>query len=459
MRTTSLGVFGAALLLGCGGKGSFGFESGIDDDAGLGDDSGECDPVSGCFETDGAPQEAAPPCVGLKCQQVACGGGTTTTVSGKVFAPNGTLPLYNVIVYVPNAALDPIVNGAICDKCGAVVSGSPVVTALTDSSGKFVLKDVPAGSNIPLVVQVGKWRRKYTIPQVTQCVDNPIKDGTYRLPKNRTEGDMPRIAMVTGGCDALACILSKVGIDTAEFGDSSGGPHKVVWYNGISGSAPGSPQPATALWPNLAELKKFDIVINSCECSENNQEKTSPQILQQYADQGGRVFGSHFHYTWQRNLIAAWKPTAAWQGGGSSTTPDLVDMSFPKGKALAEWLISPAVGASSTLGQIPLQVKTLNVADVNAPTTRWIMASGGPPTTTHYLSFNTPVGLQPDKQCGKVVYAGLHVSSQGSVGPTFPAACGQTFTPDEKALTFLFFDLSSCVTDETKPPEPPPVPQ
>lgn len=65
----------------------------------------------------------------------------------------------------------------------------------------------------------------------------------------------------------------------------------------------------------------------------------------------------------------------------------------------------------------------------------------------------------PDKQCGKVVYAGLHVSSGGSVGPSFPSSCGQTFTPDEKALTFLFFDLSSCVTDETKPPEPPPVPK
>jgi hypothetical protein len=292
---------------------------------------------------------------------------------------------------------------------------------------------------------------------VSQCVDNPVKDGTFRLPKNRMEGDMPRIAMVTGGCDPLACILSKVGIDNTEFGDASSGPTKVVWYNGIGGSAPGSPQAATALWGNLQEMKKFDIVINSCECSENNQEKTTPQLLQQYADSGGRVFGSHYHYTWQRNLIPAWQNTAAWTTFGSTTTPDLVDMSFPKGKAFAQWLMAPGVAASQVLGQIPLQVKTYNVADVNMPTTRWIMASGGPPTTTHYLSFNTPVGMMPDKQCGKVVYAGLHVSS-GTVGPTFPQACNQNFTPDEKALTFLFFDLSSCVQDDTKDPTPPPVP-
>ena len=78
-----------------------------------------------------------------------------------------------------------------------------------------------------------------------------------------------------------------------------------------------------------------------------------------------------------------------------------------------------------------------------APTTRWLYASGATPAS-HYLSFQTPVGVQAGQQCGKVVYAGMHVSS-GSVGTTFPAACSATFTPDEKALVFLLFDLTSCV--------------
>jgi len=38
----------------------------------------------------------------------------------------------------------------------------------------------------------------------------------------------------------------------------------------------------------------------------------------------------------------------------------------------------------------------------------------------------------------------MHVSS-GSVGTTFPASCSTSFTPDEKALVFLLFDLGSCV--------------
>jgi hypothetical protein len=458
MRALGL-AFVVFLAAGCGTKGStFGVDGGGDNDGDPLCDPNDpfCDPS--VMET--GDNEGAPPCIGLQCQQVQCGGGVTTTVSGTVFAPNGTLPLYNVIVYVPNAALDPIKNGAICDKCGAMVSGSPVVTALTNSKGQFTLKDVPVGSNIPIVIQVGKWRKKFILPNVAQCVNTPVANGVLKFPAKiaaNTDDAMPKIAMVTGGCDPLACILAKIGIDSTEFVDTSNTTKHVTWYNGQSGSAPGSPQPATALWGSLTEMKKFDMVINSCECSEYNNTKTSPQLLQQYADQGGRVFGSHYHYTWTRNLIPAWQGTATWSAG-SGTLPDIVNMTFPKGKALAEWLMT--VQASTQLGVIPLQVKTPNVSTVNMPTTQWISSSGGAGATTHYVSFNTPVGLMPDKQCGKVVYAGLHVSSSaGTVNTSFPAGCNMTLSPDEKALVFLLFDLSSCIQDELKDPEPPPVPK
>ena len=122
----------------------------------------------------GAGGAGNPNCVNLQCQQQACPGGGTTTLTGKVYAPNGTLPLYNAIVYVPNATPTAFTDGVTCDRCNGSVSGEPVVQTLTDSTGSFTLADVPVGTNIPLVIQLGKWRRQVTIPTVPSCVSTPL---------------------------------------------------------------------------------------------------------------------------------------------------------------------------------------------------------------------------------------------------------------------------------------------
>lgn len=366
-----------------------------------------------------------------------------TSISGKVFAPNGTLPLYNVMVYVPEQPPLGFTEGVQCGSCADGIPGGAIAKATTGPDGSFKMEGVPAGENIPVIITTGKWRRRLTVPFVGQCVDLPIQNGMFRLPKNRNEGEMPRIAMVTGGCDPLACILSKLGIDASEFGTDPAGPQRVVWYSGSGGASPGTPQSATALWGNLNEMKKYDVIINSCECDVHNELKTSPDLLRQYADLGGRVFGSHFHYTWTKSLIPQWAGTANWSSSGSDSSPDLVDTTHPAGMALAQWLLT--VGGSTTLGQVSLGTKVPNVATVTAPTLRWLYSSAASNPTTHYLSFQTPVGAQPENQCGKVVYAGMHVAGSQTVDSSFPSGCSAAFSPDEKALVFLLFDLTACV--------------
>src|SRR4051812_41438785 len=68
------------------------------------------------------PEDVTPACEGLKCQLAACAAGTSTDVSGVVYDPAGKVPLYNVIVYVPNAPLEPFTSGVTCDKCGVIAS-------------------------------------------------------------------------------------------------------------------------------------------------------------------------------------------------------------------------------------------------------------------------------------------------------------------------------------------------
>jgi len=415
------------------------------------------------------PSEQAPQCDGLECKQVQCTGGATTTLTGTVTAPNGTLPLYNVIVYVPNAPLEPLVSGATCDRCGQV-SGKPLVSAVTGVDGKFELKDVPAGADIPLVMQVGKWRRLVTIPKVEACQTNALTDvNMTRLPKNKAEGDLPKIAVTTGRCDQLACLLPKLGLDASEFTPDTG-TGSLHLYRGaahptskpIAAPAPTGSRDSSALTSDLATLKKYDIVMLSCECGEHNETKPAEdkKRLYDFMNAGGRVFASHYHYTWADEGALA--STAEWVGSSSNPEnkpgPYLVDQSFPKGSAFAQWLVN--VDASKTLGEVPISQPRHDVEGVKASGQRWVYR--GDDEMTNYLTVNTPVGKPADQQCGKFVFGDMHLYG-GDVQPEatalpddqFPASCAKELTPEEKALAFLFFDLASCVQDEKLDPRAP----
>src|SRR6185503_12676465 len=125
------------------------------------------------IDADTTPYDAE--CTGLSCFQVDCPGGGTTSLSGTVYMPNGTLPLYGATVYVPAGTVGPLAPGAQCDRCGTVLSGGSLVQATTDTMGRFFLTDVPttdrmpAGGTVPLVIQVGKWRRQVQLPAVGEC--------------------------------------------------------------------------------------------------------------------------------------------------------------------------------------------------------------------------------------------------------------------------------------------------
>ncbi|MBX3185586.1 MAG: carboxypeptidase regulatory-like domain-containing protein [Labilithrix sp.] len=409
------------------------------------------------FLVDGGDARA---CVGLECRKVTCSGGGKTTLSGTVYDPSGSVPLYNALVYVPNAPVDAFVPGVVCDQCGTVPSGRPIATALTNAKGEFVLEDVPVGADVPLVVQIGRWRRQITVPSVAQCADTPLAKDLTRLPRNKDEGDIPKIAITTGSADSLECFVRKLGVE-AEIGNPDGAA-RIHLFRGNGAQIDASTPAATALWNDADALKRYDMVILSCEGDEHNQTKSAAarSNLKSYLDAGGRVFASHFHYTWFKNGPADLAKTASWapnQNAGDQTVD--IDTSFAKGEAFADWLVN--VGASTTRAKVAMTELRRNVTTVPgagaAPdaSRRWIHA---PNQDTKFYSFNAPVDLAPEQQCGRGVYTDIHVSSGDDSTGTFPGNCKTTgFTAQEKALLFLLFDLASCVQDDDEPPKPPAV--
>lgn len=144
------------------------------------------------------------------------------------------------------------------------------------ANGSFTLKNVPVGKDIPLVIQIGKWRRRVVIPEVKQCQETKLDAELTRLPKNQSEGNMPQIALTTGGCDSLG-LLPKVGIDPAEFGKEGDGPSKAIHVFAGSGGQAGTANPAQNFWGDLNKLKNYDMVILSCECSLSSSATRPPR--------------------------------------------------------------------------------------------------------------------------------------------------------------------------------------
>lgn len=423
---------------GAGGSGAGGSGGGIQIDSGL---------------IDGG-------CEGLACDVPKCDDGVTTSISGTAFAPNATLPLYNAIVYVPkfrDKPLDAFEPGVSCDRCGTL--DNLVRATLSDAQGKFELKNIPAGKDIPLVVQIGKWRRKVVLPEVTACQDNPVTDPEQtRLPRNQAEGDLPQMAITTGGCDPLPCLFRRMGVDASEF-TTSGGNGRMHVYRGATGpdiTGGGAEFAHLSLWNSAASLSKYDITFLSCECGQELATKNdaSRAAMKAYLASGGRLFSTHYHYTWFTLNSKEFLTMAQWEEVVTQN-PYTIDTSFPKGQVFAEWMqgVSNIVtGDQITLNSVRHSVSTVDKDD----TTRWIYKpeSGTTKESVKYFTFNTPIGVPAAQQCGRGVFTDIHISEDTVT--SIPGDCASgPLTDQEKALVFLIFDLSSCIQPDEEVPAPP----
>ena len=440
----------------------------------------------------------------------ACSGGNTTTIQGYVYDPAGKNPLYNVSVYVPDPGtplpnLDNVPLGCGCTQlypAKVLATGSP-----TDATGHFVIPCAPSGT-VSLVVQTGKWRRRFDGIAVKANQANMAPK--LSLPANSAQGSLPNIAISTGGADSLECLPLRIGVAASEYvlGSATGGHmHIYTGYHGAT-TAQGSVEAYQALWDQQAHLNEHDVVLLSCEGQETTGGNPGVPMtaefqtyLLNYANAGGRVFASHFHYAWFNtgpfntgaNTLATWIPGGQHIDDSQSFPADIDTTlvggtAFPEGSALAQWL--NLVGAL-TGNQLPISFARYNVqALVQPPSTEWIRLAPSvsqAPSATQYFSADTPVGAGSKAVCGRVVFSDLHVSggpgmSAPGVPPDYPTMPSQpggkrgmgggggdrqggivpsecaahALTPQEEALEFMLFDLSSCLVPIGQMTSPPP---
>lgn len=497
-----------------------------------------CGQAESCLVQNGVQQcvSGGPSCVGSLCSSLpaptACSAGSPTKLTGTVRTPgynnNGTyrnqLPVPNAIVYIPaspNLALPSIFEGVdasnplSCGRCSdekLVADGETVLAAaVTDYRGEFSLEGrIPVGVAFNLVIKIGKWRRVVQVPGniVTQCQSQGLALQYTRLAANSSDGltgtRLPKIAISTGNVDEMECVFRNMGISESEFTlPTAAGRIHMYRANGalVAGNCTGTyrqsfttrncaddnaagcrnnksgcswTNPDSLLFNDYNRLNDYDMVVWDCEGSELFEAASPRANLETYVNAGGRMFASHYSYTWIENN-GTLDQSADWGDSGSADT-DTGFISMPSGTTarsgangvksvlFKNWLDwqGALVGTTANLLTNPLtpqfsikDPRDRAGANVGPRTDEWAYRNQAAPKVQQ-LSFNTPYGSAEQNMCGRVAYSGFHVASADSnQDEYFPGVCSTgDLSAQEKILAFMLFDLGTCVSAGDPPVAP-----
>jgi hypothetical protein len=432
-----------------------------------------------------------PPCTGL-CKDIPTCTTGTTTLTGTIVAGTqapylGTSspdPVPNVYVYIPNTAPTAFTDGPSCG-C-APVTGDPVtdasgtiISATTNNLGVFTLSGIPVPPSgvLPLVIQLGKWRRYFQVGStvnapfpVSKCSGNSA--GTIHMPRSQAggvsgtsgEGDIPLTAISTGNVDAMECVLLKMGVNSNEFVDP-GGLGRIQLFEGNGAVIDGATPAETTLVPTTAsttELDKFDQVIMPCWGDDprsgppNQKTATQQANMIDYTTAGGRMFATHFSYSWLYN-VSPFSSAATWiddleynTGNAKIVQPS----TYADVNTFYAWM-NALTSDGSTAGVFAITNERNDFSAAGPNTESWVNvtgaapAIGGDPTSFPVtFTFGTPYSTTTAGTCGRVIYSDFHVTNSGGTGGVkFPGECttGEMIA-QEKSLEYLIWDLSSCPT-------------
>ncbi len=434
-----------------------------------------------CAAADGDASGPLPaPCVGLACQVAKCAAGQDTVVRGRVTAPNGMDSIRQALVYVPaSGQLSPLPQGLTCDLCSNYVSEHTVSFAYSNLDGSFEMHGVPAGSSIPIVVQKGRFRRLVTVSvQACQTQTLGTAGGILSLPKSRSEGDLPQMAVAAGDHDAIECVLRDLGLDPGEFVAAEGengspGNGAVHLYDN---QTPGMPSlPGQLALPSLLtdRSRLFSYHVVFLDCSGTTYAQTllaDAQVranLRDYVQGGGRLYATDWSYDFIQQ-VPEFSPficfdddedcsvttphgfhTAVAHGGSGDPLTAMVDESSTGGQALAAWLAqlpSPVQPDSVPIvdllpGWVMVQQTAIDAA--HYPSTVWLNADTDGQNRPLTLSFDYP----PQAVCGRALYSSYHTRER-LPQLLYPAYCPYNIGDalvQERILEFLLFELSDCL--------------
>lgn len=415
----------------------------------------ECGTVSGDARRDGAPP-------GVDGSGSACGA-SRTRVTGTTYAPNGTDPIPNVLVYVvpEGTALPAPATGVQCQICGAT---PPFAVAATHSGldGAFSLSSpaLDEGGTFDVVVESGGFRHVERRMRVGPCSTIALEGARTSLPGASSGDDtIPRIAVAsstrgTGDVnDQFVHVLDLMGI---------------TGYERVDPSKSGAPFGSSDLYALLATpsfIDQYQIVIAPCGSMGNFsvEEHLTPEMIanvRRWLAAGGRLYVSDLAYAILEQSFPEAMTFATGPSPRAGTDDAVVGVGIGSSATLMADVDDPALLSWLELvGAVPRGETRIPIGDLRDPWAAidavdpvrlmpdatgvrrsivWVSADVDwhvPGSGHHPLTVQSDFPNGGGDYCGRAVFTSYHVQT-GS---------GSELLPQERVLEYLFFQLSGCI--------------
>ena len=383
--------------------------------------------------------------------------GQASTITGRVYAPNGKDPVPGATVFVPSKTPELFPPSVKCEACGSLGTGNNFWTTTTKWDGTFKLSGVCPGSR-SLVFQNGRFRRLITV-NVGAKTTIKIPAHRSRLPRRNREFNVsdaiPRIAVATGDYDKMECVLRKMGLQDGSYTLFEGAK--------VLKSTPARPT-FSSLVRNLGQMKSYNIIFINCTDNTFESELNNPQVvsnIKQYVQSGGRLYVTDWSYDWIER-IDTFSPYVDFEPGASGPAPEKANAAaLGKGEIkvqadikdskMRQWLtLFPGAAKNGRAVIEHFLAQWVIMHKLHKETKTWVegvvqFGSGQQAKRPLTVTFNF-------KSCGKILFSSYHTEGRDAElkaypfpPKPFPQYCGNSFSPQDRILEYLIFDIANCI--------------
>jgi len=372
------------------------------------------------------------------------------TITGRVLAPEGTIPISGALVYAaaPSKPPAPIPDKVYCDTCVKLEATTP--HTLSKADGSFELK-LPLAGDWLLVTQKGAFRRvrPIKVPEAGLAIDK----ATTTLPRktDASLGDtIPKMLVLRGAWDAIENSLAKLGLgDVDSNGSLKAGTESFTMADCkvISILPPRvdcKPEHPMKYLEDATLLSQYQILFVPCDSDWLDFTFASAKaksVLLQWIKDGGRIYVTDYQYDLLTKILPDY---IEWEGqssqmGSAELTSSYDAPAIVNDQGLKDWLAGQGI-TTFQLQESYTIIKTLKKVATPHPDQP---GKSFYETPKAWVSGDVsgygvrPMTVSFHYGCGRALFSSYHTEGDKSIGTKL--------LPQELALLYIVLEVAVCI--------------